>query len=77
MEIELMDVILGVGGLLVANLGVKLGRAAGILKKGFKFIENHHEAKKDGILNLKEKLLLNLHLYFQLSINFLLVKVIR
>lgn len=55
MEIQYVEVALGLAGLVVANYGVKLGRAYPLLKKAMKFARDQAEAKKDGVLTEKEK----------------------
>lgn len=50
-----MESILGLGGILLANYGAKIGRAFSPLKAAFNLIKDVHDAKKDGVVSNKEK----------------------
>ncbi len=55
MDQTIINGIIAVIGILIANYGIKLGRAYKIIKAGFDYIEAYIEAKKDGTLTQKEK----------------------
>ena len=55
---EYTQIILPLAGVIIANYGLKLGRALPFIKKAYKLIIDKEEAKKDGVLTQKEKALL-------------------
>lgn len=52
---ELIEIGLGIAGIVIANYGIKFGRARSLIKKAFTMIEDERKARKDGILTVKEK----------------------
>ena len=50
-----IESIIGLGGILLANYGVKFGRAFSPLKAAFNLMKEVREAKEDGIVTDKEK----------------------
>jgi len=52
---SLVNIGLSIAGIVLANYGIKLGRAYPLIKKAFISAENERKARKDGILTEKEK----------------------
>ena len=46
---------LTLAGIIIANVGLKFGRAAPLIKDIYETIKYYEEAKKDGVLTIKEK----------------------
>jgi len=57
-DINLMTTGLTLAGFIIANYGIKFGRALPLLKQAFKLMEVREEAKKNGILTQEEKALI-------------------
>ena len=55
MDINALNLGITIGGLVLANWGVKLGRALPIVTNAYNLIKNQEEARKDGKLTDKEK----------------------
>lgn len=55
MEMNIVNVGITIAGLVIANYGIKFGRALPLLKKAFNLTRNQVEARKDGIITDKEK----------------------
>ena len=55
-EVNLINVGLTVVGLVIANYGVKFGRAYPLVKKAFELIKNQEAARKDGKITKDEKI---------------------
>jgi len=58
LDVNLVNVGITVAGLLIANYGIKLGKAYGLVNKAFNLIKNQEEARKDGQVTAKEKVVL-------------------
>ena len=54
-ELDYVNIGLGIGSLIAVNYGAKLGRALPILKDLLYIIERQKAAKKDGKVTQKEK----------------------
>lgn len=54
-EINLVNVGLTLAGLVLANFGLKLGKAYKLLKKAHELVENQVNARADGKLTVAEK----------------------
>ncbi len=55
MDINMVNLGLTLGGVVLANWGVKLGRALPLVKKAYNLIKNQEEARRDGKLTKDEK----------------------
>ena len=55
MDINIISVSVAVGGFVLANFALKLGKAAPVLKRALSLINTHKEAAKDGKLTVAEK----------------------
>ena len=58
MDLTIVELALGLGGILIANFGWKLGRAYNLVKQAFELTKNQKEARKDGKLTQAEKAVL-------------------
>ena len=55
---ELLNIGMSIAGLIIVNYGIKFGRALPSIKKAFTLIKNQEEARKNGVLTIKEKVIL-------------------
>ncbi len=55
MEMNLMNVGISLAGIVIANYGLKLGRAYPLIKQSFNLVKNQEEARRDGKLTKDEK----------------------
>jgi hypothetical protein len=55
MEIPYYEIMMGVGGLLLANYGAKIGRLYPLMKRLLQYAEEYSSSRRDGILTQKEK----------------------
>lgn len=58
MAIELLNIGITIFGIIIANYGVKFGRALPFISKAYKLIKDAREAKEDGKITQAEKALL-------------------
>lgn len=55
MEIQYLEIGLGILGAVIANYGVKLVRVYPLLRKAHSYAREEAEARKDGVLTEQEK----------------------
>lgn len=58
MEITIAQAGIVIAGMFLADWSIKLGKAGPLIKKSFNLIKNQEEARRDGTITDKEKVIL-------------------